>query len=578
MESLTTFSSSRASRIIHGHSQREYGAARRWLKLICGVGIAALLGLAAVTGGCGSQESEEPSPGATSLGVKLQATTAPGTGALDHITWNLPMGEPTTLDPAKAGDHSPCLMVSQLNDPLVRYTPDWELVPGIAESWEYVDPLTLVFKIRQNARFWNGNPVTAADVAFSLQRHKNPETGSLWSVLYVNVDSITQTGPWEVTVKLSQPDELFLKELGTNCGSIVEKAFVEDVGEANYGSGMNVMGSGPYKLVAWKPGSEMVLEANSDHWDPNLQPKVQKVTVKFITETSAVVNGLLSGELDGAYEVPPTAIPALESASSGKLYFGPSLLISELLISNPDGPLGNPEIRRALSMAIDRAAIAERVFNGAAMPNKTLTPPAAWDPEALSVYEEAYESIPGDTPDVAAAKELLSSQPDASEPVVLTYIAGDQRGSQVASIVQQAGRDIGLTIELRPMSAMDVSNFWYVPSYREGIDMGFTSGWLDIPDPLDNLFLFFGGDALFNYIGYSNREVEEKLDQARQTYDPIERATLIVEAQEIFTNDTVVIPLTSNAEILFMNNRISGAPVSWPFMWLPSLAMIGGTE
>ena len=108
--------------------------------------------------------------------------------------------------------------------------------------------------------------------------------------------------------------------------------------------------------------------------------------------------------------------------------------------------------------------------------------------------------------------------------------------------------------------------------------MAMTLGFLDVPDPLDYTSLFFGKGALFNWINYSNPEVEKKLNQARQTLDPIKRANLIVEAQKIYTNDAVVIPLAMDAEILFMNNRISGAPVSFTYMWLPSLAMIGGTQ
>jgi peptide/nickel transport system substrate-binding protein len=534
--------------------------------------------LAVVMSSCGS--SDEPTPGDTSGASALVSTTTPGAGTLDSIVWDLPQGEPTTLDPVKAGDYGPCFVSSQLHDTLVRFSPEWELGPGIAESWDYVDDLTLVFTIRQDAKFWDGNPVTADDVLYSLQRSATWDSGSIWAGFFSNVKSMTKTGDWEVTIKFTKPDELLLKELGTSAGGIVEKSYVEKIGDAKYGAGMNVMGSGPYKLTSWKSGSEITLEAVSGYWDADLQPKVQDVTLKFITDTSTLTSALLSGELDGAYEVSPTAIPAFEGATNGKMYLGPSLAISELAISDPDGPMGNPRLRTALAMALDRKAIVEKVYNGAAVPNKTFTPPSAWDPEAIDIYQNAYDAItvPGETADIEGAKQIVAGETGADEPMVMAVMASDQLELQLASIVQQAAKDIGMTIKLKQLQPMDMSNYFYVPEYRKGIDIGMTLGFLDVPDPLDYTSLFFGEDALFNWIDYKNPEVEQLLEQARQTMDPTERANLFVEAQAQYMEDMIVIPIAQNTVTLYMNDRVSGAPVSFTYMWLPGLAMLGGTE
>lgn len=540
--------------------------------------IVALLLAAGALSSCGS--SDEPAATASTGTSGLVSTTTPGTGTLDSIVWDLPQGEPTTLDPVKAGDYGPCFVSSQLHDTLVRYSPDWELGPGIAESWDYADDKTLVFTIRQDAKFWDGNPVTADDVLYSLQRSATWDSGSIWAGFFSNVKSMEKTGDWEVTIKFNKPDELLLKELATSGGGIVEKSYVEKVGDKKYGAGMNVMGSGPYKITSWKSGSEITLEAVPGYWDPALQPKIQKVTLKFITDTSTMTSALLSGELDGAYEVSPTAIPAFKSATNGKMYFGPSLAISELAISNPDGPMGNPQLRTALAMALDRKAIVEKVYNGAALPNKTFTPPSAWDPEALDIYQKAYDEItvPGETADIEGAKQIVAGESGADKPMVMAVMAGDQLELQLASIVQQAAKDIGMTIELKQLQPMDMSNYFYVPEYRKGIDMAVTLGFLDVPDPLDYTSLFFGEGALFNWINYQNPEVEQLLTEARQTMDPTARANLFVEAQAQYMKDMIVIPIAQNTVTLYMNNRISGAPVSFTYMWLPGLAMLGGTE
>ena len=567
-------SSARTGRGDGGRGRRIVGDRRVWAI----VAVVALLAVAAaLVAGCGSTTTTSTGT-ETSPAVTLQSTTPAGPGSLDAMTWDLTLGEPTTLDPLKAGDYGPCFVSSQLHDTLVRYSPDWKLGPGIAESWTNPDPKTLVYTIRQDATFWDGKPVTADDVVYSLKRNMDPKSGSIWSAFFSNVKSIAATGASEVTVKFSQPDELFNKEMGTSGGGIVEKAYVEKVGPAKYGSGMNVMGSGPYELASWKPGSEIVLKANSAYWDPALAPKVANVTLKFITDTSTITSALLSGELDGAYEVPPTSIPALKSAPDGKLYFGPSLSVSEILISDPKGPMGNPTLRQALSMAIDRQAIVDKVFNGAAVANKAITPQTAWDPEALSVYQAAYDALPGLTPDIAAGKKVVAATPGATKPMVMAVLAGDQRELELASVVQQAAKDIGMTITLKQLQPMDMSNFFYVPEYRKGIDMAMTLGFLDIPDPLDYTSLFLGKDALFNWIAYSNPTVEKNLETARQTLDPVARAKLIVDAQKQYTADAVVIPLAMDAEVLYMSNKVSGAPVTFTYMWTPSLAMIGGTQ
>ena len=154
----------------------------------------------------------------------------------------------------------------------------------------------------------------------------------------------------------------------------------------------------------------------------------------------------------------------------------------------------------------------------------------------------------------------------------------DEIALELGSIVQQAASEIGLTIKLKPLQPMDMSNFFYIPSYRKGIDSGVTLGFLDIPDPLDYTSYFFGPAALFNWINYSNPQVEKDINLARETYDPAKRASYIVAAQTIYNHDLVAIPLTSDDVILFMNNRISGAPSSFAYIYLPSLAMIGGTH
>jgi peptide/nickel transport system substrate-binding protein len=554
-------------------SQKGHSRARVLLGAVGGCVAVALLVL---LGACGSTTTTTtPSGNATASGVQVQFTTAPATGTLPSITWDLPAGEPTTLDYAKAADYSPDFMISNMCDYLLRLTPDWKIQPGLAESYSNPDPTTWIYNIRPGVKFWDGHPLTAADVVYSLQRNLDPKVQPVNGGFFAYVKDIKATGPLQVTVTFKQPDELFNKEMATIAGGITEKAYAQAKGNSFGTAKGGVMYTGPYMLKSWSPGNEIVLEKNPNYWDSAYAPKVQTVNVKFIVDSSTVTSALLSGQIDGAYEVPATSIPELKTASTGALYFGPGLTVSEMVPTGQPGPMKDPELRTALGMAIDKTAIVNTVFNGAAVPNKALTPPNAWDPAAIGIYKTAYDALPSLTPDVAGAKQIVAGKSGTSKPIVLALLAGDQTELQLASVVQQAATSIGLTVKLKQMQPLDFSNAFFIPSYRKGIDLMVTFGFLDIPDPLDYLALFYGPEPIFNWINYDNPTVLNDVAKARATFDANQRATLVTQAQAQYMKDEVVIPIANNDVALFMSNKITGGPVSFAYIYLPSLALVG---
>ena len=514
----------------------------------------------------------------TGSGVHLVSTTPAPKGTLQSITWDLPGGEPTTLDYAKSADYSPDIMVSNLCDDLLRLTPTFGIAPGIATSWKYTSPTTVVFQIRHGVTFWDGHPLTAADVAYSMLRNLNPKDEPVNGAYYSSVKSIVATTPYEVTVTLSKPDELFVKEMATISGAIAEKAYMVKAG-AKYGTAAGgVMCSGPYELTKWNAGNDIVLTANPHYWDPAYRAKIHTITVKFINNSSTLTSALLSGQIAGAYGVPATSYPELRSASSGTLYFGPSLSITELAPTSTKGPIGNVKIREALSLALDRAAIAQVVYGGAATPNLALTPPTAWDPAAKAIYRAAYAKLGPSTPQLAQAKALVKSVPNHTAPITLALLSGDQTELALATAVQQAGASIGLNIKLDEMQPLAFSNAFFVASYRKGVDMLIDEGYLDVPDPLDYLGLWFPKGALFDYTNYNNATVNADLAKAQQTYDATARANLITAAQSIYMADKIVIPVVNPDESLFLNKSITGAPASFAYIYEPCLAKLGAAK
>ena len=232
---------------------------------------AAVLALAAAA--CSSGGSAAPAAGASggasaAPAAALVATSPAAAGSLDTLTWDLPTGEPTTLDYVKAGDYSPDTVISNLCDSLLRLNPDFSFGPNLATSWRYGSGhKTLTFTLRSGVKFWDGHPLTAGDVAYSLLRNMNAKNSPVNGAFFANVTSITATGPHTVVVRFRHPDELFIKEMATVAGDVAEEQFVKARG-SRYGTAQGgVMCSGPFELAKWSPGQSITLTANPHYWN-----------------------------------------------------------------------------------------------------------------------------------------------------------------------------------------------------------------------------------------------------------------------------------------------------------------------
>ncbi|MFE2060805.1 ABC transporter substrate-binding protein [Streptomyces sp. NPDC059467] len=289
----------------------------------------------------------------------LRSTSDKATGPLDSLVWDLPAGEPTTLDYQQAGDSSPYLVVSNLCDSLLRLNPDFSTSPALARSWDQPDPRTLVLHLRDDVRFWDGTALTSADVVHSLKRQLDPN--AIANSFFVNVKSIEATGTHTVTIRFTRPDELFLKELATTAGTVVEARYAERAGKKFGTAAGGVMCSGPFELAAWKSGASIELKANPHYWDARYRAHARKVTLLFVTDTTALTQALASGAIDGAYDVPNAALPTLKGSVAGQLYFGPSLKSVQVAPLQDKGIAAEPDIRRALSLAVDRRQLADTV-------------------------------------------------------------------------------------------------------------------------------------------------------------------------------------------------------------------------
>lgn len=503
-----------------------------------------------------------------------------GTKSVDEVTWAIAEGEPATLNPAASAN----LIIPNLCDNLLSLQPDFSIEPGIATSAEFVDPVTFVIELRDDVTFWDGSPVTADDVVYSLQQGMNPESqwyGAFALVVPDPAAGIVATGPNEVTVHFVAPDSTFRDALAGQGGAVMQKAYGEANGQAVGTPDGGLMCTGPYELAddGWKPGSEIVTTANPDYW--NGAPLVQTLKYTFVNDGSTLATALTQGEIDGAINVAPSSRAVFEGDGAGTLTIGHSTASYSFGPTTASGPAANPKIRQALSLAIDRDQYLQTVVNGLGYVQKTLVPEFSFKAmDEAGVYQAGYDALAEPEVDLEQAKQLVEeSGEDLSEPLVIAVPAGAKEFEQTATIMQAAGAEIGLDLEIEAMQASDFGALFYDPAKREGVDFVATQGYLETPGVLGYPSLFVlpaeqGG--IFNWSGYADTDVTTHMMAARNASDAATAADEFVAAQAIYAPDQLQVTLAGTYQLTYLNSDLTGVTTSVAAYSSPWALHLGG--
>ncbi|MFI6517477.1 ABC transporter substrate-binding protein [Spirillospora sp. NPDC050679] len=537
-------------------------------------GLAAAVALLA-TGGlaaCGGADDRKPAPVGAS---ELVSVLPPAKGDVDKITWNVG-GEPDTLDPRNAVNYGSGQIVRNMCEGLLKMDDKFAISPNLA-TYDQVTPTRLKLTIREGVKFWDGKPVTAADVAYSLQRSAAQD--SVVSFGFLAVKDIKATGDREVTLTFKAPDASFVPSLATLAGVVVQKAWTEKAGDKAGTATGGLMCTGPYKFGSWRAGGGITLQRNDGYWDTALKPRAERVDFTFVSDDTALAQALDAGEIDGAYEVPASTFAKLAKSAKGRLVFGPSTQSTSISVARPDGPLKDQKLRDAFQRAVDREAIAKVVFNGAAKPNYTTLTPVIWPTAERDLYQPDYDKwAKARSYDIAAAKRLVQESSYDGGELVLAIQAGDQAASRIAQLFQQQAKAIGVTIKIQPMQPLVFDQAGYDAGKRKGIDLLYGASFNAQQNPLEPLGFDLLPEQPYNYTGFNNPQVTKLLTDARSSFDPKERARLIVRAQEIYEPLSSGISLVSNNTATFLNNRLTGAVTSFAYWSMPQMAYVGAAQ
>lgn len=462
--------------------------------------------------------------------------------------------EPPSLDPHWQATSSSASLSQHVFDRLFHTDENQQIVPGLATSWKAVDPLTWEIQLREGVTFHDGSPFTADDVVFTFERSQNVPNAPFSFKTYLGDKTVEKVSDHLIRITTERPNPILPNEVTVPIISHIAGATATT---DNYNSGAAMIGTGPFRFGEWRQGEVIRLERNDGYWG-GASPW-SEVQIRPISSNPARVAALVAGDVDLIDFVPPSSREMLQGNAGIDLFSGVTNRVIYLsfdharettpFVTAKDGssipnPLRNPKVRQAISKAINRQALTDRVLEGMGEPAGQLVPPQIFG---------ADPNLGPDTFDAEAARALLTEAgyPDG---FAMTLHGSNDRyvnDAQVTEAIAQMLSRIGIAtkVETMPYSV-------FAPRATRGGPEGLSEF---------SMFLFgYGGGtgeasiALRSVVAthnsekglggsnrgrYSNPQVDEVFGRAVVELDDAKRAELLAEATRLAMADVAVAPI-----------------------------------
>lgn len=516
-----------------------------------GVGLTATSALVAA---CGSEPDDEddeesdptePSDSADSAGESDEATEDTGTAestAADEATSASDEGEeaegepkpggklieavgtaPIGFDPHTSEAFSSMMFYEQVYDRMFEFATDLEVIPCLAESFEVVDETTYSFAIRQGVKFHNGREMTADDIKYSYDRIINPDTASPLRSFFSTVESVEVTDDYTVVFNLTEPFAPMIGYMAEPSAAIVAKEVVEENGDLK----RVAVGTGPFVLENYETDQAGHFTKFEDHWREGI-PRVDELELRIMPDERSRMAALQADEISMARVYEPQNADTLEE-DGFQIYTGLCASRTLTVINCAKEPFNDPNVRLALSYAIDREAFRETaLFETGAVTGVIPVVDEVW---ALPVSE--YASF---TPDIDKAKQLLSEAgyPDGFEATITvsTEYSFDVTNSQ---ILQGQMEQIGVKLDIQQLEWGNLLNVWTDTQDFELLNIILTHD----PDPDGYTYGDFFSASPTNYCGLADPALDELLIEGRTTPDMEARKEIYDEIQRKLADELV---------------------------------------
>jgi oligopeptide transport system substrate-binding protein len=461
--------------------------------------------------------------------------------------------DPESVDPHKARSVQASSVLRDIGEGLLSYSANSELVAGAAEAWSTSDDgLTYTFHLREDARWSNGDPVTAEHFTFSLRRLVDPATAAFYSFMITDVLNGSQVVDGELppselgveavddhtlVITLERPTPYLLSLLTSPSTFPVHPGSIAEHGDAFTRDG-NLLSNGAYKLDSWEPGSVLALSRNEQYWN-NSATAIDEVRYHVVTQEMTQLNRYRAGELDITDVVPPDSFAKVREEYPDELHVAPYLGVYYYGFNLTKPPFKDqPKLREALSLAIDRDVLVEKITG------RGEVAAYSWVPPGVDNYEPRRFNYSDQTQDErnAHARRLLAEAgygPDNPLRFELRYNTSDTQ-QRIAVAIRSMWKDVfgveatlineEFQVLLANVAAADVTQVFF-------------SSWIgDYNDAHTFLSILESGNSS-NMPRYASEEFDSQMRRAAGQVDAYHRRVSLEEAERVLLSDHPVIPL-----------------------------------
>lgn len=507
-----------------------------------------------------------------------QPKPAPEAAARTSMAVNIG-GEPSTLDPNRCYGVPEHQVLSNIFEPLARLDENMQPQAGVAERWEHNEDFTVwTFHLRADAKWNNGDPVTAGDFAFALQRILKPETTAEYALMVYSflkggrayfdgggkdpsLLGISTPDDRTLVIELEAPTPYFISLVNHTSWYPLHRPTVERLGENWWMTPGDLVGNGAFDIAEFMPKDRIVIRKSDTYWD-RANVEMEEVTFRFIEVEQTELAAYEAGDIDVTHEIPNRVAEELKTRPDFRAV--PSLGIYYFSFNVTRPPFDDVALRRAFALAIDRDVIAERITRRGEIPARGFIPASMVLDDGRS-YRDVAGSMVDERPlpeRVAEARRILAEAGYGSAKPLprASYLFNT---SDVHSDIAQALQTMWKTgIDANVAPENTEWGVYLERGKKHDFDMK-RGGWIgDYSDPLTFLDTFEPGSEL-NNSGYASPRFKELLAQARAASDPQKRVEFLVEAERLLIQeDVVVVPLYDYV---------------WPVMVRPGLEGVGLT-
>lgn len=477
--------------------------------------------------------------GLSALGSGLAHGQQPKRGGVLKV---VAYANPSSLDPAtgrSGGDHS---FLWSIFDTLVDIEPSTlNPVPGLAESWNFTDPTTLVLNLRQGVVFHDGTPFDAAAVKANFDHMMgNPRStvkGDVSTIRSVEVEN-----PRRVVLKLKEPDTSLPLAMSDRIGMMSSPKALSELGPAY---DRKPVGAGAYEFVEWVDADKVVVKRNEKYWKQGL-PHLDGIETKVILDGNTGLRSVMSGQADFIYRVQPHQAPTVKRSRDHVLVTNPTLYVQLIYLNCSRPPLDDKRIRQAINLAIDREAYTKVVTAGLGEVGNTVLPKRHWAYDAQAAATYSF--------DLDRAKKLMADAGHANGLELHSNTASDPFTTQRMEIIAAQLGKIGIKIR-HTVGTLAQSN----QTWNDGIGDIRLTAWTGRADPSMTFAALYSPEGFFNRGGSEpSKELTQAIKDSRATTDIEARKQAFSRAARLEREVAMSLPLAFESEVVVHHKKVKG--------------------